>query len=459
MVFPIQNKSALGLALAVLAAVAVYVGLHWEPAIPVSADARAPSVGGVSSVPGGPQTPEYTRLQHLADERRANRAREMGGSAVPTPPELQALPTGEPPAPGPGEPPPPAPRPAAPPARSSIPPPDETDRLTGEFARAMQGQVRQLVAFRQRFEPTPTRMVTFEDRSGQRERAAAHRHAERLLAEARSARPRDRRDLLRPGDILYAVLQTAINSDEPGPVRAKIVGERFKGAILLGELSRFPPVVGSRPERVLVKFSHLTTPDRTTHRIEAYAIDLATARTALATGVDHHTLERWGSLLAASFLEGYGNAVRASHTLTTVGPLGNVVSVPKDHIDHEDIVREALGTVGQRMGGAVAENFQRPNTITVDAGAGLGVLIVAPVSDDREDGQDIAGSTPLNRAEPLVADLPAAERESAESRMTAHAGESTHPGGGRPPAPTGWPTLEAPAVPLPASARPRATPE
>jgi len=83
MVFPIQNKSALGLALAVLAAVAVYVGLHWEPAIPVSADARAPSVGGVSSVPGGPQTPEYTRLQHLADERRANRAREMGGSAVP----------------------------------------------------------------------------------------------------------------------------------------------------------------------------------------------------------------------------------------------------------------------------------------------------------------------------------------------------------------------------------------
>ena len=167
--------------------------------------------------------------------------------------------------------------------------------------------------------------------------------------------------------------------------------------------------MGSRPERVLVKFEHLTTADRTTYRIDAYAIDLATARTALATDVDHHTLERWGSLLAASFPGGYGNAVRASHSITTVGLLGNVVSVPKDDLDHEDIVREAVGTVGERMGDAVAENFQRPNTITVDAGTGLGVLIVAPASDDREDGQDIAGSTPLNRAAPLVADLPAAD--------------------------------------------------
>ena len=51
-----------------------------------------------------------------------------------------------------------------------------------------------------------------------------------------------------------------------------------------------------------------TTTDRTTYRIDAFAIDLATARTALASDVDHHALERWGSLLAASFLEGYGNA-------------------------------------------------------------------------------------------------------------------------------------------------------
>jgi intracellular multiplication protein IcmE len=133
-----------------------------------------------------------------------------------------------------------------------------------------------------------------------------------------------------------------------------------------------------------VKFDHLTTPARVTYAIEAYAVDTTTARTALATDVDHHRLERWGALLAASFLEGYGQAVRASHTITTVGPLGNIVSVPQDDLDHADLVREAVGTVGQRLATVVGEQFQRPNTITVASGTGISVLIVAPVAPDRE---------------------------------------------------------------------------
>ena len=104
----------------------------------------------------------------------------------------------------------------------------------------------------------------------------------------------------------------------------------------------------------------------------------------MATGVDHHYLERWGALVASSFLEGYGNAVRNSNSISTVSAFGSVVTVPKDGIDHDDIAREALGTVGQRMGSVVAENFQRPNTITVAAGTGIGVLIVAP-TESRQD--------------------------------------------------------------------------
>jgi len=387
MTFHLANKPALLLAAGGVALVAAWVWATWESGVPAPPDARAPGVAGVSSTPGGPQTPEYARLRELADAARANGARASGGSSVPTPPELRPLADGAPPA---GAPPdadpatgraPPAPSPPAAPA------PDETERWVAEFARAMQDQTRQLVEFRQRFEPEPTRMVAFEDVEGQRERADAQKRAEESLAEARAARPRDRRGVLQPGDILFAVLQTAINSDEPGPVRAKIVGERFEGAILLGGVRPFPPAAGSRPERVLVKFDYLTTADRTTYRIDAVAIDLATARTALASDVDHHYLERWGSLLAASFLEGYGNAIKNNHQITTVGPFGNVVSVPEGDLSHDEIAREALGTVGQRLGGVVAENFQRPNTIAVDPGTGLGVLIVAPLAE-RPDADD-----------------------------------------------------------------------
>jgi len=390
MTFRLANPQALLWASGGLALVAAFGWATWESGLPAPPAARAPGVAAVSSTPGGPQTPEYARLQALADAARARGARASGGSAVPTPPELRSLADGAPPA---GAPPAAAPATGrAAPAQTApaAPAPDETDRLTADFARAMRDQVRQLVEFRRRFEPEPTRMVTFEDVEGQRERAAARQRAEAWAAEARAARPRDRRGVLQPGDILFAVLQTAINSDEPGPVRAKIVGERFAGAILLGGVRAFPPAVGRRPERVLVKFDYLTAADRTTYRIDAFAIDLETARTALASAVDHHYLSRWGSLIAASFLEGYGNAARNSHSIATVGPLGNVVTVPKDDLDHEDIVREAVGTVGERLGGVVAENFQRPNTITVDPGTGLGVLIVAPLAD-RPDAEDRRG--------------------------------------------------------------------
>lgn len=381
MTLQLANKQGLLLVLGGLALLAALVWATWEPGIATPPAARAPGVAAVTSTPGGPQTPEYARLQEMADASRASGARASGGSAVPTPPELRSLPDGAPPAGAP-----PAADPAtgrAPPAQTSsaAPPPEETDRMTADFARAMQDQVRQLVEFRKRFEPEPTRMVAFEDVKGQRERADAQQRAQEGSVEAR---PRDRRGVLHPGDILFAVLQTAINSDEPGPVRARIVGERFKGAILLGGLRAFPPAVGSRPERVLVRFDYLTTADRTTYRIDAFAIDLETARTALASDVDHHYLERWGSLLAASFMEGYGNAIKNSHRITTVTPFGGVISTPKNDLSHGEIAREALGTVGQRLGGVVAENVQRPNTITVDPGTGLGVLIAAPLSENPE---------------------------------------------------------------------------
>ena len=384
MAISLKNPQALGLFLGIAAVGVATVWVTWEPSMPVPSAARAPGVNGVQSVPGGPQTPEYARLQHMADEHRAHRARERGGSAVPSPPELHTR-AGDPPAAA------PPPRTAAPPVptASSTPraaPPDESDRLTAAFARAMHNQAKDLMAYRERFEPPPTRLVAFEDVQGQRARADAEKRAEGLRAESRATHPRDR-GLLQPGDILFAVLQTAIDSDEPGPVRAQVVGERFKDAILLGTLTAFPPVAGSRPERVQVAFNTLTTPDRHTYAIRAYAIDTESARTALATGVDHHTLERWGSLLASSFLEGYGQAVRNSNSISTVSAFGSVVTVPKNGIDHGDIAREALGAVGQRMGSAVAENFQRPNTITVAAGTGIGVLMVAPTESRQDTGE------------------------------------------------------------------------
>lgn len=271
----------------------------------------------------------------------------------------------------------------------------------------MNTQLQNLIKERERLlAPAPTAMTAYEDQQARFDRARSTRAAAISTHEGalpvgyrEPALPRDRLGELAPGDILHAVLQTAIHSDEPGPVRARVVGERFQGAILLGELAPFPAIVGNRPERVLVRFRTLTERDAV-HEIDAYAIDPATARTALATAVDHHTLARWGGLIAASFLEGYWRAVQLRNRITTVGVFGNVVSVPKNDLDHKEVAWEAAGTVGTRLADAMGEQFNRPNTIEVASGTGIGVLILSP---SHSASRDVPPSREFRRVEPGLA--------------------------------------------------------
>ena len=380
----LRNRSAWILGGGLLSVVALYLWLNWEPAIPIPSHATAPAPGQPESIPGGQQTPEYDRLQRLADDQRLREAQRQGGSAMPTPPTLDdLLVSTQAPTPAPEARAPETPPPSRVPASASTGP--MVTASDGQYAAALERQIKELIKYRDtRFAPPPTQMMTYTDVKAQQAAVTAAQAPPPSSVQPAAYRAAPGRGVpndldLRPGDILHAVLQTAINSDEPGPVRARVVGERFKDAILLGSLAPFSPVVGNRPERVLVRFQYLTDRDRV-YDLDAYAIDPSTTRTALADNVNHHYFSRWGALIAASFLEGYGNAVRASNRNTTIGLFGNVITTPKDDIDDTEIAKEALGTVGERLSDAVGQHFSRPNTITVDSGAAIGVLILSPSS-------------------------------------------------------------------------------
>ncbi len=395
------NKSAWLLGTGIVTFAGLYLWLNSEPAIPIRSQSAAPSPAQAESVPGGVQTPEYDRLQRTADAQRAEQAQQRGGSAMPTPPTLDELLSGK------------SSPVAAPVTADPLPqqPATATSRRTQRsapttnhrYAVALERQIKDLINYRdRRFAPNPTAMVVYQDAKALRAaQALAVQQAQTTPVVAPTTAPRDAHGELKPGDILHAILQTAINSDEPGPVRARVVGKRFNQAILLGRLDEFQPVVGNRPERVLVKFQYLTLPNGTVYDIESFAIDPDSTRTALASSVDHHYLSRWGALIAASFLEGYGSAVRASNRTTTVGLFGNVVSVPKDGINHDDIAKEALGTVGERLSNAVGQHFNRPNTIRVASGSALGVLIVSPVARP-DSAPALSTQAPFGQGEPLV---------------------------------------------------------
>jgi type IV secretory pathway VirB10-like protein len=169
------------------------------------------------------------------------------------------------------------------------------------------------------------------------------------------------------GSVLYAVTELAVNSDVPAPVMARVIGGELAGTKFLGGFGR-------HGENVTLTFTRMIAPDGSSRSVEALAVDPKTASPAIGANVDRHLLARWGGLLAASFLEGFGGAL--SDRGTRVSVYGDVVVEGKDYVDFGEISLEALGQVGSRAANQLEKNFDRPPTMKIPAGSQIGLLIL-----------------------------------------------------------------------------------
>ncbi len=179
--------------------------------------------------------------------------------------------------------------------------------------------------------------------------------------------------IVRTGDVLFAVIDTSINSDEPGPILATIVSGKLKGAKLIGSFN-----LPSNADQMVISFNTLSIPGAAkTVSISAYAIDPNTARTALSSQTDHHYLMRYGSLFAATFLEGFGNAFQSANTTITVGGTGGTSNTTVSNGIGRSTLENAvigLATLGKAWGQVAMQQMSRPTTVEVFSGTGVGVL-------------------------------------------------------------------------------------
>ena len=179
--------------------------------------------------------------------------------------------------------------------------------------------------------------------------------------------------IIKTGDILFAVIDTSVNSDEPGPILATIVSGKLKGAKLIGSFN-----LPSNADKMIITFNTLSIPGASkTTSINAYAIDADTARTALSSDTNHHYMMRYGSLFASSFLEGFGNAFQSANTTVTVGGVGGTGQVTVQNGIGRSALENAvigLATVGKSWGQVAQQNFNRPTTVQVYSGTGVGIL-------------------------------------------------------------------------------------
>lgn len=189
--------------------------------------------------------------------------------------------------------------------------------------------------------------------------------------------------IIKAGTILFASLNTSVDSDQPGPVLATIVTGDFYNTRLLGSIQQTQDVSGlNRPESVQLNFTTMSLPDKaTTITINAVAIDPDTARTALASDVDHHYMLRYGTMFASAFLQGYGTAITQSGSTTTNFVSGGQTTQLQNLKPWEEVAA-GFGQVGQQWGNQLNQIFNRPNTITVNAGTSMGILFLADVTLD-----------------------------------------------------------------------------
>ncbi|MCY1740706.1 type IV secretion system protein VirB10 [Ensifer sp. SL37] len=184
----------------------------------------------------------------------------------------------------------------------------------------------------------------------------------------------ERIDALIPqGTLIRGVLETAIQSDLPGMVRAvtstdvySFDGRRIllpKGTMLTGE---YKSAVARGQTRVLIVWTRALSSDGTSVSLGSYGTD-DLGRSGLTGFVDKHYLERFGAASVLSIVGG------VSSYIAGLGSSGTSSS------DGSDAQTQAQQTVAQTMSEmanmALQDSINIPPTIFVDQGAQIMVFV------------------------------------------------------------------------------------
>ncbi len=327
---------------------------------PASASLATARTDAVKGQAGGEGSEEYNKKLEAHDQQKANSALAAGESFIPTPvgtktPTVTRKTDTAPPPP-----------PVAPPRVAPVQPP----RTDNTLQKRMMEDLAALDAKLSSVSVEQGKIVFVHDFSKDKPLpapAAVAADGENTPATVLA---------LRPGDLLYAVIDTGVNSDVPSAVMATVASGKLKNARLLGKFQRFE-------ERLVLAFSRVILPDGSDAQIEGYAVDPATSEASVASSVDTHFFSRWGGLVASAFLEGLSNAKKYSGAQSTVygGYGGGMNNQATDQMvwntySPTDQAWIAAGKVGEKAGKIFEKNFDRPPTVYLESGAAVGIFVL-----------------------------------------------------------------------------------
>lgn len=346
------------LGLAVAAAILFISFMLFTPEKPVATAKVAPTRSeAITGKVGGEGSEEYNQKLQAHDEQKANAALQAGESFVPTPvgPKTAAV--------GKKEDTPPPPPPVAP-VRTV---PVQAPRADNSMLKRMMEDLATLDTKLAAASVGTGQIVYVRDYSRDVPDAAPVQ-----LASLPQTTAQLQHLPIKPGDLLYAVVDTGVNSDVPSAVMATVASGKLRNVRLLGSFQR-------HDERLVLAFNRAVLPTGESVQLEAYAVDPSTTEASVASRVDTHFFSRWGGLVASAFLEGLGSAKRYSGSQSTIYGMNNGDTSDQMIWNTYSVADQAwiaAGKVGEKAGKIFERGFDRPPTVYLESGTPVGILIL-----------------------------------------------------------------------------------
>jgi intracellular multiplication protein IcmE len=185
--------------------------------------------------------------------------------------------------------------------------------------------------------------------------------------------------LYKMGSIIYAVLQTDYNSDQPGPILAKITSGPLAGSTLMGTASASSSEFTNGLE---LTFSNIITPfGSASQSISVVGVDPESYRTAIASTSNYHYAQRYGALVLAGAIQqaaqvsqnastsnapaaaSTGSSTTSTATTTSTSATTNALSI--------------LTPVSSDITANLMKISSRPPTFTIYQGTAVGLLFLS----------------------------------------------------------------------------------
>lgn len=143
--------------------------------------------------------------------------------------------------------------------------------------------------------------------------------------------------IFQAGEIITAKIDTLVNTDKPGPVRATILSGPYAGGYMMGTSSR-------ELETAKITFNLLSVPSKNLSvSIEAISLDANTLDTGVATEVDRHLFEKYVLRPGAAGLKSLAQAITQYRQSSTINLTGTTVtSQPLDGSEQATVIAGAI---------------------------------------------------------------------------------------------------------------------